>query len=395
MDSVTTVPDQQRSSSPLAVHGPLAAIALLASIVLLVGGYVALAAKGGWFAGTRPLEIQLDKALVVRGDSIWRGPLWAPTADAEGILIIRLTDSVLDTASFPTMRLAALGDTPPMSARLIWRQAEGSGNTFAKNIAWKNDGLERVALASDPEWHGKISGVGIVLRMQPRAALLIRSATLLPDTGRSMFAQFGGEWFDFEPWGEYSVNYLYGGSPNPRVPMLPAMFLIAALAFLIYYRLARRKGVVPLLGVGVVFALFAWVALDARWQVNLLSNLQLTADRYAGKNMDEKHRAAEDAKIYLLADSIRRGLPAGVTSVTLVSDLANLDLFVGKLRYYLFPLALQVKPATLEPRAVLAIVEPAHAVLNPAAGTLKLGEGRATSVEILGDDPLVRMVRLR
>ena len=81
--------------------------------------------------------------------------------------------------------------------------------------------------------------------------------------------------------------------------------------------------------------------------------------------------------------------------MTLVSDLANLDLFVGKLRYYLFPLALQVKPDTLEPRAVLAIVEPARTVLNPAAGTLKLGDGRATSVEILGDDPLVRMVRLR
>src|SRR5450755_1836767 len=108
MDSVTTVPDQRRSSSPLAVHGPLAAIALLASLGLLVGGYVALAAKGGWFANTRPLEINLDDALVVRGDSLFRGPLWAPTADAEGILIIRLTDRVLDTAMYPTMRLAAL-----------------------------------------------------------------------------------------------------------------------------------------------------------------------------------------------------------------------------------------------------------------------------------------------
>jgi len=395
MDSVTTVPDQRRSSSPLAVHGPLAAIALLASFVLLVGGYVALAASGGWFASTRPLEIQLDKALVVRGDSVWRGTLWAPTADAEGILIVRLTDSVLDTASFPTLRLAALGDTPPMSARLIWRQAEGSGSTFAKNINWKNDGLERIALANDPEWHGKVSGIGIVLRMQPRAALLIRSATLLPDTGRSIFAQFAQEWFDFEPWGEYSVHYLYGGSPNPRVPMLPAMFLIAALAFLIYYWLARRNGVAPLLGVAISFVLVAWVALDARWQINLLSNLHLTADRYAGKSMDEKHRAAEDAKIYLLADAIRRGLPPGVTSVTLISDLANLDLFVGKLRYYLFPLALQIKPAKLEPRTVLAIVEPSRTALDSAAGKLNLGDGRATNVEILSDDPLVRMVRLR
>jgi hypothetical protein len=368
---------------------------LTASIVLLVGGYFALAASGGWFATTRPLEIRIEDALVVRGESVWRGPLWAPAADAEGILIIRLTDSVLDTAAFPTFRMAALGDTPPMSARLIWRQAEGSRNTFAKNIAWKNDGLERVVLAGDPEWHGKVSGVGIVLRMQPRRALMIRSATLLPDTGRSIFAQLASEWFDFEPWGEYSVNYLYGGSPNPRVLMLPAMFLIAAIAFAIYFWLARRKGLAPRLGVGIAFALVAWIALDARWQLNLMSNLRLTADRYAGKTMDEKHRAAEDANIYLLAEAIRRGLPPGVTSVTLVSDLANLDLFVGKLRYYLFPLALLSKPDALDPRTVLAIVEPARTVLDPASGTIKLSDGRAANVEVLANDPLVRMVRLR
>ena len=368
---------------------------MIASIVLLVGGYVALSAKGGWFATTRPLEIRLDDALPVRGESVWRGPMWAPMADAEGILIIRLTDNVLDTAAFPTFRIAALGDTPPMSAKLIWRQAEGSRNTFAKTIAWKNDGLERVVLAGDPEWHGKVSGVGIVLRMQPRAALLIRSATLLPDTGRSMFAQVASEWFDFEPWGEYSVNYLYGGSPNPRVLMLPAMFLLAAMAFAIYRWLARRKGLAPMFGVGVAFALAAWIALDARWQINLLSNLNLTGDRYAGKTIDEKHRAAEDARIYLLAEAIRSGLPPGVTSVTLVSDLAGLDLFVGKLRYYLFPLAVQSKPDALEPRTVLAIIEPARTILNPVAGTLELSDGRAANVEILGNDPLVRLVRLR
>ncbi|MEO8740901.1 MAG: hypothetical protein ABI537_14520 [Casimicrobiaceae bacterium] len=392
---MTTVTDQRRSSGPLAVHGVLAAIALTASIVLLVGGYMALTASGGWFAGTRPLEIRLEDALVVRGQSVWRGPLWAPTADAEGILIIRLTDSVLDTATYPTLRIAALADAPPMSARLIWRQAEGSRNTFAKTIAWKNDGLERLVLAGDPEWHGKVSGVGLVLRMQPRAALLIRSATLLPDTGRSILAQFANEWFDFEPWGEYSVNYLYGGSPNPRLLMVPAMFLIAAVAFAIYFWLARRKGLAPRLSVGVALALVAWIALDARWQLNVLSNLRLTAERYAGKTMDEKHRAAEDANIYLLAEAIRRGLPPGVTSVTLVSDLANLDLFVGKLRYYLFPLALLSKPDALEPRTVLAIVEPARTVLDPAAGTLKLSDGRVANVEILASDSMVRMLRLR
>src|SRR5260221_13812589 len=109
MDSVTTVPDQRRSSSPLAVHGPLAVMALLASIVLLVGGYIALAAKGGWLARTRPREIRLQDAVGLRGDSAWRGPLWAPTAGAGGLPLIRLTDHRLEPARVPTRRLASLG----------------------------------------------------------------------------------------------------------------------------------------------------------------------------------------------------------------------------------------------------------------------------------------------
>ena len=116
----------------------------------------------------------------------------------------------------------------------------------------------------------------------------------------------------------------------------------------IYRALARRTGVVPSFAVGAAFAIGAWIAVDARWQLNLISNLERTAEKYAGKSIDEKHRVAEDSNIYRIAETIRKGLPAGVTKVTLVSDLADTELFVGKLRYYLFPLWLQAKPDPLD-----------------------------------------------
>lgn len=389
------MPAQLRSSSPLAFHYSLAAIALIASIGLLVGGYVAVAANGGWFTYTPPIEFRPDTATVVRGDSEWRGSLWAPTADVTGILIIRLSEGTVDTALFPTLRIAALADAPPIAAKLLWRQAEGARTTFAKTIAWKGDGLERVALASDPQWRGKVDGLALALWLQPHTALLLRSATLLSDTGGSLLSQVASEWLDIEPWGEYSVNYLFGGAPNPRLPMLPALFAVAAVAFGLYARLARRNGLAPSLAVGALFAIAAWIAADARWQLNLFSNLRLTAEQYAGKTIDEKHRVAEDSKIYLLAEAVRQGLPQGVTKVTLVSDLADTEIFVGKLRYYLFPLWLQAKPDPLDPRAVIAIVESASSALDPASGTLKLADGRSMAVEILVDNPLLRLVRLR
>jgi hypothetical protein len=385
----------QQPVSSYSSHLRLIALALTASIVVLVGAYLLLTASDGVFAGTAPLEFKPDDAVVIRGESLQRGSLWAPTADADGVLIIRLTDRTIDTALFPTLHIAALADTPPIAARLLWRQAEGARTTFAKTIAWRSSGHERIALAGDSQWGGQVAGLALAFKLQPKAGVLFRSATLQPDTGLSVLAQIAGAWLDLEPWGQYSVNYLYGGAPNPRLPMVPAVFVVAAIAFLIYRLLAKRKGFAPSLAVGVIFAIGAWVAVDARWQYNLLSNLYLTAEKYAGKSIDEKHRAAEDSNIYRVAETIRKGLPAGVTKVTLVSDLADSKLFLGKLRYYLFPLWVQPTPDPLDPRAVLAVVESAGSVIDPAAGTLRLDSGRTLDVVTLVDDPMVRLVQMR
>jgi hypothetical protein len=385
----------QQPVSSYRSHLRLSALALTASIVVLVGAYLFWAASDGVFAGTAPLEFKPDDAVVIRGESLQRGSLWAPTADADGVLIIRLTDRTIDTALFPTLHIAALADTPPIAARLLWRQAEGARTTFAKTIAWRSSGHERIALAGDSQWGGQVAGLALAFKLQPKAGVLFRSATLQPDTGLSVLSQIAGEWLDREPWGQYSVNYLYGGAPNPRLPMVPAVFVVAAIAFLIYRLLAKRKGFAPSLAVGVIFAIGAWVAVDARWQYNLLSNLYVTAEKYAGKSIDEKHHAAEDGNIYRVAETIRKGLPAGVTKVTLVSDLADSELFLGKLRYYLLPLWLQSKPDPLDPQEVLAVVESAGSVIDPASGTLRLDNGRTLNVVTLVDDPMVRLVRMR
>src|SRR5438128_2845283 len=237
--------NMQPSISPPPSHYSLALLALVASIALLACGYLAFAATGGIFSTTPSMDLKLDDAIVRQGESLQRGSLWAPTADAQGVLIIRLSDRTIDTALFPSIRIAALADTPPVAVRLFWRQAEGARTTFAKTIAWRGNGHERVALSTDPQWRGQVAGLAIAFRLQPHAGVLFRSATLESDTGRSVLSQVAGEWLDKEPWGQYSVNYLFGGSPNPRVPLLPAAFAVALVAFWIYRALARRTGVVP------------------------------------------------------------------------------------------------------------------------------------------------------
>lgn len=373
----------------------LAAVSLVVGIALAIVAYVAISAPGRWFRSIPRIDFSSSDSALVRGQPMQRGDLWAPTAGADGVVIIRLSERPIDTASYKTMRIAALTDAPPIAVKLLWRHLGGGGSTSTKAIDWQGDGLERIALANDPEWRGSIAGLALAFKLQPNTAVLFRSATLLPDTGRSLLSQIGSEWFAREAWSMYSINYLNGSAPNPRVPMIPAIVAIAAIAFAVYRVLARRKAVAPSLAVGVAFAIVAWIVADARWQLNLLSNLRATEGQYAGKDIDQKHLAADDSNIYRLAEAIRRALPKGTTKVTLVSDLADSEFFLGKLRYYLFPLWLQPRPDTLDPRAVLAIVQPAHSVVAEAAETVTLANGRSLSVDTLAADPTLRVVRVR
>ena len=376
-------------------HLSLALIALATSVVLSAAVYIAFAAKGGWLEKRAPIEFSLADVALVRGKMTQRGALTVPIADADGLLILRLSEKLIDTSSYPTLRIAALSDAPPVAARLLWRHSGGSDRTSTMSIEWQGDGLERISLIGNGEWSGKVAGLALAFKLKPNTGLVFQSATLLPDTGRSIIAQVISEWLDPERWNMRSVNYIFGAAPNPRITMLPAIVFVAALAGVIYIALARRKGLAASVAVGVGLAVGAWMVVDAKWQFNLLANLYETNETYAGKTLDEKHKAAEDAMIYLLAQNIRRALPSDTTKVTLVSDFAGSELFLGRLRYYLFPLWLNDRLDQLDQHAVLAIVKPAHLVRDVAAGTLTWADGRSSPIEMLSNEPSLQLIRLR
>jgi hypothetical protein len=83
---------------------------------------------------------------------------------------------------------------------------------------------------------------------------------------------------------------------------------------------------------GVVF--LGWFALDIRWQTNLLRQLDLTRQQFAGKSWEGKHLAAEDGALFDFVRQAKAKLPAASGRILYFSD----DNFLrGRGAYHLYP----------------------------------------------------------
>ena len=83
---------------------------------------------------------------------------------------------------------------------------------------------------------------------------------------------------------------------------------------------------------GLVF--LGWFALDMRWQTNLLRQLDLTRQQFAGKSWKQKHLAAEDGALFDFMQQAKSKLPAAPGRILYFSDD---DLLRGRGAYHLLP----------------------------------------------------------
>ena len=89
-----------------------------------------------------------------------------------------------------------------------------------------------------------------------------------------------------------------GGNPSLRYP-LPLFLGIALLVSVALYLALVLMGHTAFVFQAVLaMALFGWMTIDARWQLNLWRQLDITRYQYAGKSWEDKRRAAEDGALF-------------------------------------------------------------------------------------------------
>jgi hypothetical protein len=311
------------------------AIALLAAAIALCSlAYLAVAVPGKWFSSASPKawfarDLQLSGGVGnPNGDEL---VISAPDATGSALVTVN-TD--FRSSDYPVIAWAAIDVADQSDVRLLWRSdyAPAKLNSIRMSIA--SGRLLPVSLAGNPDWLGRITGLALTIRGPFPQPVRIRGVAARPMGAWELASDRVHEWLAFEGWTGTSINTVTGGADVQDLP-LPALLAAGiALAALAWFAIGRW-GPVPL-PPSVLALLFVvgWLVLDSRWTWDLVRQVRITAETYAGKDWRARHMAAEDGPLFAFIENVRAKLPPHPARVYMAADA---HYFRSRGAYHLYP----------------------------------------------------------
>ena len=318
-----------RRIAVITVFGAGAAVCLL--------GYLAFAAPGRWLDAPPTLQWRARELAVTRGSGqLAAGGLVISAPDATRTVVISLNTS-FRARDYPVVEWDAAGVPDNVEATMLWYSDIDASRVFRHSLIVEGGRLAPVTLVQDRGWIGRIGGLALVLQGGFAEPIVVPGAAAKPMSATQVLGDRVREWLAFEPWNGASINGLIGGADVQDLPLPALLGAVAGIAALAYAGLARWKPLVfgPVLGAGVA-AMFviAWIAVDARWQWNLLRQASVTHAQYAGKSWQERHLAAEDGPLFAFIEKVRAKLPDPPARVFMVAAAQSLR---NRGAYHLYP----------------------------------------------------------
>jgi len=316
----------------------LAPLLLLVAALLVLFAYLQYNWPGQWRRNPPLLSWHGSELAVVRGNGHGEG---------DSLLIAPITLNEMAVVSVPRVQIGAEdylavnleidGVGPGQGVLFQWYTEDRPNtlNTLPLHLFGGNHAF--VPLAQDGRWRGRITGLGLALASPGTSPVRVRSIELQPFAAWRMMLR---EWFVMTPWQATSINFV-GGNGLRWFPVLPFAFVTLVLAGLGYGALVRLSVVAWDRRVLWAMPLLLWLALDARWQLELWAKLGVTLREYAGKTWEDKHLAAEDGKLFAKMREMRTRIQAHPARVFLVADT---EYTRARASYHLFPLNVANSP---------------------------------------------------
>ena len=384
-----------RRIAVITVFGASAAVCLL--------GYLAFAAPGRWLDAQPSLQWRARELAVTRGSGqLAPEGLVISAPDATRTVVISLNTS-FRARDYPVIEWDAAGVPDNVEATMLWYSDIDASRVFRHSLIVEGGRFAPVTLVQDRGWIGRIGGLALVLQGGFAEPIVVPGAAAKPMSATQVLGDRVREWLAFEPWNGASINGLIGGADVQDLPLPALLGAVAGIAALAYAGLARWKPLVfgPVLGAGVA-AMFviAWIAVDARWQWNLLRQASVTHAQYAGKSWQERHLAAEDGPLFAFIEKVRAKLPDPPARVFMVAAAQSLR---NRGAYHLYPYNVYFDPwsdtvpppSAVRPGDFIVVYQRKGIQFDAAQHRLRWDDQAPIGVELLLVDAGAALFRVR
>jgi hypothetical protein len=375
---------------------------VVASLLLLGGAYFALTPPilAAGKADTMLLDIRAGKA--VAGSGAFRQGAFRLRLDAAGQGVVVLPAGDFPLEEYPYVQLDLRNAITADRLSLMWRADTPGRETFLAKLTPRSTKTISVRMTDTAGWRGIAESIAVYVAGEPGALVsLVRINLARPTFGRYLGTVFR-DWTAYRPWTHSAVNLQPGVTQSATslypVPVMAALFV---LALTVYGLVLKPAAFASHFDARVATALFlvTWLVLDLSWQANLVQQLSVTYDRFAGKSSDAKLRSGPDGALYRFT---RDAIP--------LIDTQDARIFVGSAQeylamrgaYYFYPLnAFWERHAEefperryFHPGDYLVLLNPTRLIVDERSGQLSLPDGSQLPVETLLKRPQGRLLRV-
>ena len=317
----------------------VAALACVASFALLFAIYLAYAVPGSWFGNAASRSWKASELTLVDGTgSLVDGALVITAPGAKSAVLVTLTTDIR-SSDYPGVEWVVKGVPENAEVRFLWKSDIATRRTNLATGVVEAGAVRTFMLARDPAWLGHITGLALAIRTPlPLVTPISIDRVVARPLGAIDIARDRlHEWTAFETFNGASINTITGGADVQDLPLPLFVAAGAALAALLLVGLRRVAPRLYGLGAACTIAgifVATWFVVDARWAINLARQTHVTFERFAGKSLEQKHLAAEDAELYSFVEKALALMPRTPVRVFVA---AGEHYFRGRAAYHLYP----------------------------------------------------------
>jgi len=320
----------------------LSATAVLVAIVAWIVAFASLLFGAAAILGAQPGREDAP-ALVRAGRELLPNNANA-RRDGDAMVVANRPEAPLVILAAGTLpfRAASYGrlvvDADPLprdvEVALIWVRRDEPGKPFEQRLSQDGDRIVATMLDGNADWRDEIAFLGIGVKGAMPRPWTLRGIRLEALGVGGIAADIWLGWTSLERWDGRSINVVFGGRDEQRAWLPPIAFAASAIAALVVWLLARRRGAsAGTLALAVPF-LIGWLALDVRWQDNLVDQARATWNEFAGRSFEERHFAMEDAELFRFVQQAVAKLPPTPVRIYVNSDF---EYFRRRAGYHLYP----------------------------------------------------------